>query len=155
MEKLVSTTFKILAMSMLFMLLLDTSLLLVEVISIHSKVSNLTGIMQMEIAKNNYMPDAMGYQFEEFLYDIARSSTIMNNANPRADVQTNFEDLEADDAGEYGDIKELKIEMTIHPSFAYYNPQRNDSDSAWLKKDTPLDYTLIYEYQVPCLRYLK
>ena len=63
MEKIVSITFKTLALSMLFMFLLDTSLLVVEIISIHSKVSNMTGIMQTELARNNYMPENMAETF--------------------------------------------------------------------------------------------
>jgi hypothetical protein len=152
MEKLVSTTFKILILSMLFMFLLDTSLLLVEIISIHTKVSNLTGIMQTEVARNNYMPDEMADTFVEFLEDIAKNSTIMTER----DVDTNFySSLTASDAGDYGDILDLNVYMTIHPSFAYYNPKRTATDMTWLKKGTPLDITLKYEYKVPCLRYLK
>ncbi len=47
MHRLVSTVFKTLILSLLFMFLLDTALLAVEIISIHSKVSNIAGTMQM------------------------------------------------------------------------------------------------------------
>ena len=152
MEKLVSTTFKILILSMLFMFLLDTSLLLVEIISIHTKVANLTGIMQTEVARNNYMPDEMADTFTDFLEEIAQNSNIMEPS----DVDTNFySQLSASDAGDYGDILDLNVYMTIHPAFAYYNPRRTEADKTWLKRGSPLDITLKYEYKVPCLRYLK
>lgn len=152
MHRLVATTFKILMLSMLFMFLLDTSLLIVEIIGIHSKVSNITGTMQTELSRNNYMPTPMANAFTEFLVEIANRSTIMNGAN---DVTTNFSELTADNAGEYGDTRELEVTMTLHPTFAYYNPNRTESNSAWLGRGTPLDITLKYEYTVPCLRYLK
>lgn len=149
MHRLVSTVFKTLILSLLFMFLLDTSLLAVEIISIHSKVSNIAGTMQTELARNNYMPDALAETFTDFLTDIARTSSIMEES----DVKTNFATLTADNAGEYGDVKELKVEMTLHPTFVYYNPDRSNG-KGWLV-DNPISYTLTYEYQVPCLRYLK
>lgn len=151
MHKLISTTFKILICSMLFMFLLDTTLLLVEIISIHSRVSNMTGIMQTELARNNFMPTNMANSFEEFLTDIAESSTIMT----ASDVRTNFGELTADNAKEYGEIQDLKVYMTIHPGFVYYNSNRNDANQSWLGRRDPINYTLSYEFKVPCLRYLK
>ena len=91
-------------------------------------------------------------KINSLLEDIARNSTIMTER----DVDTNFySSLTASDAGDYGDILDLNVYMTIHPSFAYYNPKRTATDMTWLKKGTPLDITLKYEYKVPCLRYLK
>ena len=76
MHRLIATTFKILACSMLFMFLLDTSLLMIEIISIHSRVSNITSIMQTEVARNNCMPEAMAEGFENYLEEIVDNSTI-------------------------------------------------------------------------------
>lgn len=149
MHRLVSTVFKILMMSLLFMFLLDTALLAVEIISIHSKVSNITGTMQTELARNNYMPDEIANTFTGFLVEIADNSSIMTTGG----VYTNFSQLTASDAGEYGDVKDLKVEMTLNPTFVYYNPDRSNG-KGWLV-DNPISYTLKYHYKVPCLRYLK
>ena len=151
MEKIVSITFKTLALSMLFMFLLDTSLLVVEIISIHSKVTNMTGIMQTELARNNYMPEPMADAFTEFLVDIARDSSIMDDG----DVWTNFSSLDVNSAGEYGDLRTLTVKMTMHPAYAYYRPQRTADNQAWLGRFKANNITLTYEYTVPCLRYIK
>ncbi len=151
MHKLVATTFKILILSMLFMFLLDTSLLLVEIISIHSKVSNITGTMQTELSRNNYMPEPMAQAFTAFLANIANSSSIMTSG----DVITNFDELDASQAGEYGDIKTLRIEMILHPTYVYYNANRTGGNLSWLNRSAINNLNLVYEYSVPCLRYLK
>ena len=151
MHRLVSTVFKTLILSLLFMFLLDTALLAVEIISIHSKVSNIAGTMQMELSRNNYMPESIGDTFKTYLESIAESSTVMNN--DKSNVFINLDDLDSGKAGEYVDTKELIIRMTLHPTFVYYNPDRSNG-KGWLV-DNPITYTLSYEYQVPCLRYLK
>ena len=151
MHRLVATTFKILMLSMLFMFLLDTSLLIVEIIGIHSKVSNITGTMQTELSRNNYMPTPMAEAFTDFLVDLATDSTIMDSG----DVWTNFSTLTADTAGEYGDLRDLEVRMTMHPAYAYYRPQRTADNQAWLGRFKANNITLTYKYTVPCLRYLK
>lgn len=151
MHRLVATTFKILMLSMLFMFLLDTSLLIVEIIGIHSKVSNITGTMQTELSRNNYMPEPMAEAFTEFLVDIANDSTIMEDD----DVWTNFSSLDVNSAGEYGDLRTLTVKMTMHPAYAYYRPRRTADNQAWLGRFKANNITLTYEYTVPCLRYLK
>lgn len=161
MHKLVATTFKILGLSMLLMFLLDTSLLMIEIISIHSRVSNITSIIQMEIARNNCMPTNMAEGFTKYLSEIVANSTISSPG----DIRTNFysditlgsntyRGLNPENAGEYGDFVTLAVGVTMHPAFAYYNPKRTESDQSWLHENT-LDYTLNYVYSVPCLRYLK
>lgn len=161
MHKLISTTFKILIMSMLFMFLLDTTLLMVQIVSIHSRVSNMASIMQTEVARNNCMPSAMGDTFLKYLKDIANNSTICSER----DIVTNFKKgvtlndeyygpIDAENAGDYGDTVTLAVGITMHPAFVYYNPNRLNNKS-FLLRSSPLDYTLNYIYNVPCLRYLK
>ncbi len=73
--------------------------------------------------------------------------------NDEGNVFINLAELDSTKAGEYGDTKELKIQMTLYPTFVYYNPDRSNGQG-WLV-DNAITYTLSYEYQVPCLRYLK
>lgn len=169
MDKLIATTFKILFLSILLMFLLDTSLLIVELVSVHSKVSSITSLMQTEIARNNCMPTDMGQGFRAYLNDIADTSRIMIG---KEDIVENFTggsltidgktypSLSATDSrniGDYGDLVTLAVEVTVHPDFAYMTkPQdRTGEDMSWLKRRGAMDYTLKYIYTVPCLRYLK
>lgn len=146
---------------MLFMFLLDTTLLMVQIVSIHSRVTNMTSIMQTEVARNNCMPTAMGDTFLDYLKDIANNSTICDEH----DIVTNFErgitlndeyykPIDAKNAGDYGDTVTLAVGVTLHPAFVYYNPKRQNNRS-FLFRSSPLNYTLSYVYNVPCLRYLK
>lgn len=165
MHKLISTVFKVLALSMLFMLILDTSLLLIEIVSTHSRVSNLTGIMQMEVARNNCMPTAMAETFEEALNEIENGSTLMDKFGTRGDslnyIKTNMksnlgsvESLKPANAKDYGQFVDLVIEVELHPTYAYYNPNRTGTNDSWLNM-VDSEMVLKYEYRVPCLRYLK
>ena len=156
MEKLIPTVFKILALSMLFMFLLDTSLLLIEVVSIHSKVSNLSNMMQLEVARNNCMPDALVDTFNEALNKIATNSTIIENNGISTNMRVPLDGRNAltpDKAGNYGDTVNLLVRVKMHPTYVYYNPNRA-SNRSWLLTEVG-EVNIDYEYAVPCLRYLK
>lgn len=165
MHRMISTVFKILALSMLFMLILDTSLLVIEIVSTHSRVSNLAGIMQMEVARNNCMPTAMVETFEEALNEIENGSTLMDKFGTHGDglnyIKTNMDSdlgsidsLEPDNAKDYGEFTDLVVEVELHPTYAYYNSNRTGANSSWLNT-VDKEMILKYEYRVPCLRYLK
>ena len=162
MHRLIATTFKILACSMLFMFLLDTSLLMIEIISIHSRVSNITSIMQTEVARNNCMPEAMAEGFENYLEEIVDNSTISSpddiTTNFRQDLTINgntYDALTPENAGEYGDFVTLAVNVRLHPSYVYYNENRDASNQSWLNRCPFINYYLKYIYSVACLRYLK
>lgn len=175
MHRMISTVFKILILSMLFMFLLDTSLLMVEIVTIHSKLSNVAGIMQTEVSRNNCMPNAMANTFERILDEIENNSTIMDTTKSSSlkKIRTNMShDLTVGSGGssvvytslnpnsprtvgDYGDFVTLAIEATLNPAFVYYNPERTESNQSWLMRSGALDYKLYYIYTVPCLRYLK
>lgn len=153
MEKLVSTTFKILFFSILFSFLLDTSLLLVQIIGVHTKVSNITGIIQTEISRNNYMPDKMGMAFESFFTDICRDNQKIMKIDG---IITNFDDLTESDAKEYGEIQDLKIDVYLYPVYGYIREGINNQGEGWFARGAKaFEIHLNYDYKVPCLRYLK
>lgn len=166
MHRLVATTFKILAMSMLFMFLLDTSLLLVEVISINSKVSNMMSIIQTEVARNNCLPTTLadGY-LNYFNENIATSASRVVDSD---DIYTNFKDslriggesyeaLTPENAKEYGEFVNVAVAIRLHPAYVYFNIDRRNADTnaTWLTRGMEMPITLKYVYSVPCLRYLK
>lgn len=177
MHRMISTVFKILALSMLFMFLLDTSLLMVEIVSIHSRVSNITSTMQNEVARNNCMPTMLVDTFVTYLDEIENSSRIMDTTGGSTgnryqgstgleDIRTNLTEsinidgttypaLTPENAGEYGDFVTMVVEVTMHPSFVYYNANRSEENRSFLNRGSVLDYKLNYVYSVPCLRYLK
>lgn len=153
MEKLVSTTFKIIFISILFSFLLDTSLLLVQIIGVHTKVSNLTGIMQTEISRNNYMPGNMADAFNAFFDEIVDNNPRIMKDNS---IQPNFGELTESDAKDYGEIQNLRIDVYLYPIFGYLNKNITADGQGWFERSaSSFDMHLVYEYKVPCLRYLK
>ena len=158
MDKLVATTFKILFMSIMFMFLLDTVLLLTEVISIHSSITNISGLIQTEIARNNCLPANMAQGFTKYLDDISGRSRIMEGTG---DIQTNFyndltlnstkyDNLTEDNCKNYGEITTLAIGVTLRPAYVYIG-QTVQSTHRLGRIAAHVNYV----YQVPCLRYLK
>ena len=147
MHRYIATIAKVLAVSMVLMFIFDAVLNIVEVISIHSRMSAVMGTLQTEVARNNFMPDALGASYLDYFTQIAEDSSLMD----ATDVHTNFTSnlrvngvtytaLTAANAGEYGEIITIAVHIDVHPLF--FNREL-------------LDIGLDYVYSVPCLRYLK
>jgi len=155
MHRIVGTTFKILMASILLMFLLDTVLVLVEVISIHTRVENVSGLIQTEVARNNCLPDNMADGFLAYIKNnIADRSDIIDYD---ADVRTNFkqslgeyESLSEENVKNYGEITTVAIQIQAHPSYVFMGTNQTNS----ITKNV-FNIRLDYVYQVPCLRYLK
>lgn len=167
MHRLVATTFKLLALSMLLMFTLDTSLILIEVFSVHSKVTNVMSIIQTEVARNNCLPYGIGEKYDTYIKNTLAGSGTQTNSRilTKNDIHTNFENtivingkryeaLTPENAGEYGDFLDVGVQVTIHPAYVYFNLKRQE-DITWLKRGEDMGINLMYTYQVPCLRYLK
>lgn len=168
MDRLVATTFKILFLSLMFMFLLDTTLLLTEIISVHSSISNVSGLIQTEVARNNCLPYEMANGFKEYLQSIAKDSRVMDGDAVASDtfmnssdIKTNFfEDLKIGtetygnltegNVKNYGEITTVAVEVKMHPAFIYIG-----NTVASTQRRSPFDVTVDYVYKVPCLRYLK
>lgn len=161
MHKLPAFVFKLLGISIVLMFLLDTSLVVAETISVHSKVTNLAGIMQNEIARNNCMPTDLANMFDAQLRNIVETSNVAADTyktNMRNDVHKDgvyYKSLSESSPAPYGEIVQLAIEIKMEPSVVYFNIRGADrAENSMLKKGM-LQYTLSYSYNIPCLRYLK
>lgn len=161
MHKLPAFVFKLLGLSIVLMFLLDTTLVVVETISVHSRVLNVAGTMQNEIARNNCMPTDLRVMFNEQLSGIVESSRVaaddfktnMNMDLPR-DSKT-YRSLSEDNPASYGDIIPLLIEINMRPSVVYLNTRGDNRAEDGLITKGYMSYTLSYSYSIPCLRYLK
>lgn len=161
MYKLPLFVFKLLGTSILLMLLLDTSLMVIETISVHSKVSSLTGIMQQQVSEHNSMPSEMAELFETQLNEIVDVSSVadaqMNNMTEpmfTADKNRPGAMYHALDGSvieyNYGDLADLYIAVRMRPSILGLVNPRNE-DGALLGRSN-FEYMLTYHYSVPCLR---
>jgi len=156
MHKLPLIVFKTLGLSIILMFLLDTSLVVIETININSRVTNIAGVMQNEIARHNSMPSELQTLFDNQLGELIESSTVAKG------YSTNMnEDLDPSTPLNYGDIATLEISVDMAPMRVYFseigaggNQTRGSKDEGLLFEEE-MQYTLDYTYQVPCLRYLK
>lgn len=163
MHKFVALTFKILGLSLVFMLLLDTGLTVFQTVSVYNKVSTLTGLMQNEVAKNNCMPDTLADMFEvqlQRVVDDVSPITRGYKSNMTETVTSNdgtrYPSLSPDNTKQYGEITELYVAITMRPSFLIWRPAAgNTANQSLLSRAVNLDYDLEFTYHIPCLRYIK
>ena len=165
MHKLPTIVFKTLALSLLFMFLLDTSLIVIDTINVHSRVINLAGMMQNEVARNNCMPDALRIMFETQLGDIVEASRVaVKNTGLVHNMEVDrpyggktIRGLSESNPLQYGDIADLYISIEMNPAMVYFNVRNNvnKEQTGSLLGRKVFNYKLNYVYSVPCLRYLK
>ncbi len=175
MHKIVPIIFKILLCSMLFMAILDTTLILTEIISIHSKVSAFSTIVQMEVASNNCLPDDVGASFDAYLKDTLKDYRVIHGRSRNNHIndylQHNMTDSTvtyeqggveykaqalggAENAKNYGDFQKLVIIVKVYPAQVYLGTN-SEGKGMELTRGKEREIKLVYAYDVPCLRYLK
>lgn len=151
MHRLPLIVFKTLGLSIILMFLLDTTLVAVDTININSRVTNMAGVMQNEVARHNSMPDELRDLFDDQLKDLVERSLVATG------VTHNMEqDLNSATPLNYGDIATLEINVDMAPTKVYLTSggDRTGQEGSLLGREV-LNYTLTYTYNIPCLRYLK
>jgi hypothetical protein len=151
MHRLPLTVFKILGLSLVLMFLLDTTLVAIDTININSRVTNIAGVMQNEIARHNCMPDELRVLFEGQLEDIVDRSLVATGFRHNM-----ADDLSPLNAMDYGEIATLEISVDMAPTRVFFanGGSRAGQEGPLLGRQI-LNYTLNYTYHIPCLRYLK
>lgn len=159
MPKLVLTVFKVLGISIILMLIFDTSLVVMDTLSVHNKVTSISTVMQNEISRNNCVPNGLQDLFKGQLNKIVVDSNVAtkvgSNLNGSLKIgNTTYSSLAESNVGNYGDIKNLAISITMSPTRVLYVRNRAKSGGTFLTKSR-YTYNMTYVYSVPCLRYLK
>lgn len=162
MHNLVASVFKIIGVSIIGMAILDTSLVVVDTVSVHNKVTSMANVMQNEIARNNCVPSAIEGLF------VNQLESIVNQSNIATDVRSNiggnitvdgnrYDSISEVNVKDYGDIQTLAISVEMSPTriAGVGRGVAGSNDGSFLTKKSGYKYTLDYVYNVPCLRYLK
>ncbi|MBT9139114.1 MAG: hypothetical protein DDT31_01695 [Syntrophomonadaceae bacterium] len=155
MHKLVANVFKVVAMSLIMMILLDTSLMIVDSILVYTRISAIATNIQTEISKNNAVPDVLADLFLSQLNDVVGQSRVAS------DLRTNMtgnlvidgvlhESVAQSNQKRYGEFHTLVISVTMSPSAIFFTTAEADS-----LVRTTTNYVLNFISIVPCLRYLK
>lgn len=150
MDKMVSFIFKFLGVSLIMMFLFNTSLMLIDTITVHSRITSLANVMINEIARNNSIPDDLSDMFQEQYDNILANSQMVvveeSGVNIKQDLtikDKEYKMLTEENALNYGDVQKLGFVIKM------------DASKVYLKNGKNIGYVLEYTYDVPCLRYLK
>lgn len=157
MHRTVAFIFKLIAFTMVALLVADTSFMLWDAFTANSRIQAQAALMQQEIAKNNYLSDVATDAFMGYVYydsdGRVTEGTGFEYITALSQVYTDitFNVSEVNEVKDYGDYHTLKIRAVISP-WHYYMSGRVSEDSIYKVSHTS---TINYEYTVPCLRYLK
>ena len=157
MHNLVSGVFKAVALSIVFALILQLTLFLVDVSSCTTRIQSAMGLMSSEVAKNNCL---IGVSTSNLLSDKNTFNTLFEKAVEgsqyfiyRGTDNTNcFQELAEENIHQYGDIVEMQINFGLLPFWATTSDAGTAIDDA-LNQQAIM--TISFKSTVPCLRYIK
>lgn len=167
MHKLVITVFKTLAFSIILMFLLDAAASVIDAYSVYMKLSNVGNLMQNEVARHNGLPEGeMADTFAKLIIDIGESSRMVNGVGCNFESDETSSELEVkfndgsywgfdcltDDIKDYGEMCDITLRARMD-LIAYAFPNKGRVSD--IRKEGGFSTTMILNYKVPCLRYLK
>lgn len=148
-NRTIITVFKVLGMSVILMVVLDTALMMFDAFSTLNKIQTVADTIQQDISRQNCLTTQAETIFDTALSDLDARSNVFSNIVIK---KTGLADsLSPTNVKNYGDLHKLEITAQVHP--LVYSIQGTTTDS-WLK-EVALFYEMKFEYDVPCLRYLK
>ena len=140
MHRLVASVFKILFISIMMMFLLDTTLVLVQILDINSKVNNIASVMQMEVAKNNCMPKDMADGFTEYLARINSGTTIISGLGGETN-QATLDEITKNIRSNSGDIKTNFYSDLKMQNYRYLDEDGRQEDTVYkITEEAAKDY---------------
>lgn len=156
MHNIVSGVFKAVALSIVFALILQLTLFLVDVSSCTTRIQSAMGLMSSEVAKNNCL---IGVSTSN-LWSNNTFNTLFKKAVEGSQYfiykdtdNTNcFQELAEENIHQYGDIVEMQIDFGLLPFWATTSDAGTAIDGA-LNQQAIM--TISFKSTVPCLRYIK
>lgn len=154
MHRMVSFVFKMIGITMVMLIVADTAFMLSDAYITNGRVQAQANLMQMEIAKNNYMSDAAIELFKGEVITNAVGETTGTGFEyichlSKVYQRIDFNEDDVKQVKDYGDYHTLVITATITP-WHYYTAGRMDTIQR-VERTSEVNYT----YTIPCLRYLK
>lgn len=161
MHKMVAFIFKLIGISIVAMIIFDTSIMLTDAFTTNDRIQAQALLMQQEIARNNYLSDdarkvfigvkntdtTIGYGFEHILE--------LSNVYTKIDFNGDHDLGGAkalNNVKEYGDFHILRINADIYPWHYYFTGVVNNGNGI---RYTASAGRISYIYYIPCLRYIK
>jgi hypothetical protein len=175
MSSLVGFVFKIIGLSMILLVLLMTTITVVDTLTTTSRIMAMSELVQQEVARNNGLSNEAHTMFNTLLDGIVGLSTSFvmseivdfdNNVNgtvlraPRiaASPGTPERPIQWGNTwGNYGEILQFAIRAD-YDLFGWFIGNRNAATGQVTVGITPepaVTNTLVWNFSVPCLRYMK
>lgn len=150
MEKVVSFVFKMLGFSIIAMIVLDMALMLTDAFITNSRVQAQASLMQSEIAKNNYLSAEAIDMFRGDELNDTGFEHICNLSRVYTSIEFNSDELSS--PKNYGEYQNLKITAQLDPWIYVYSGRGRELQK---KSTREGGISVVYNYMIPCLRYLK
>lgn len=158
MHRLSLNVFKIIAISMIFFLVLDTSIVIIDTYQVHKKIQSYLYGIQRVVIENNSVPETFAKTFDRQFQELLSTSNVAVkvNSNIRHSISVDgvyYEPLTPSDSISYGDFVDIVISVEMHPARVFLGL---DSEGKFTtNKMFDVSYTLDYVVPVTCLRLLK
>jgi len=158
-HRLVANVFKVIFFSLFAMIILDTTLMVVDSITVYSRVNSLAGIMKHELIRNNCIPYESGQFFIRELTRINEMSRVSTRIISNINQDMIIDGVRYNSVGQvnqvnYGEFQTLVIEITMNPSVIFFlNVNREDRDMDMYRGF--FQYTIVHRTVAPGLRYLR
>ena len=161
MHNIIASVFKLIGMSIILMLLLDTSFTVVDTLNVNSRVKDVETILKYELSKHNALPEEIAQTLDAQLQDIVDTSQIATRYRWNYDSTINtygrsYVPINEANVRDYGEEIEyiIQIDMRLDAIITggqTVTPGGNDFDVV----DEGIIYVETYSDIVPALRYLK
>ena len=167
MNKVVSTVFRVIMFSMIFVIVWDVVFYLYRVNSLNQQMESVLVTMQQEVSNNNYLTPEAYTMYKGMLENIQRNM----NSDPDEPFVRGFdlnytEDCTADTSGisgltfskqlsipaDYGDVAIIELSVGIYSTNWFYDSTKTAAEDSTQRR--AVTNRLTYTYQVPCLRYI-
>lgn len=146
-DKMVLVVFKVILSTVLLMILLDTSIVVVDMLNINKRVQAVNIQITREVSKYNCLTDEAAKMFEKQIEKLVAESKIASG------YEVNFKEIGETQIKEYGELQEIKVNIKIAPSCVYF--RKDPKGKSLLGKEKREEMTLRYTQVAPCTRYLK
>lgn len=156
MHRVVAWVFKFIGISIMLMILFDTGLVITDAFITNGRIQAQANLMQLELAKNNYLSEEAMDTFEGYYVDYddgthegAGLQNVVGLSKVYTDITFNRKELK--EIKNYGDYHTLKIDATFTPWHYYFSGVVNGEGFKKIMGESVIHYV----FTVPCLRYIK
>jgi hypothetical protein len=162
---IVKAVFKTILTVVLVFVTLNIFTVVVDTMLVNSRISSLAPVIALEGSNHNCIPDATSPMFQEQLEKVIENSVVA--VEIKSNLTESYTDkygvthpaLTYQNAGDYGEIGTLVIEIRMQPTKVYMNPADHTGTGTTKQlrqlDKTTTEYILHYDYSIPFMRYTR